>query len=360
LQKEIAVSEGRRKMMRSLSFILPSLAALLGLSITTAAAETIKDRSPDGRFALQLTHDEEGTFSLGLIEVTTRKQLVALDSLANPYANHSHLIWSPDSKRVAYNQDNRRGGNATIYQQKDNGFERVKLPDLPIYQPKHARKTWEASFVAKRWLNINALVVVESSVWITENDEEGQAEKTATIKFDSNGKASFQNVISTSARELKDRAKARELVDAANAKLHAGDHAGAMTDLNRAIKLDPKRNAHAYNRRGTQEQMSGDLDGAMADYNHAIEVNPYDSNLHYNRAGIYFLKRDWKKAIPDLQHSDELYPEAEQAPALIWVACAKLDEKDAGDKELAKFLSDHPEWGGHLDHRYRQLPLGQN
>ena len=44
-----------------------SLAATFGLSITAHAGEIIKDRSPDGRFALQLSADED-VFELELDE----------------------------------------------------------------------------------------------------------------------------------------------------------------------------------------------------------------------------------------------------------------------------------------------------
>src|SRR4030095_6481078 len=107
-----------------------SLAATLGLSITATAGEIIKDRSPDGRFALQLSADQD-QFELGLVNLGTHKEMVSLASLGSPYAKGSHLIWSPDSKRVAFTEDSRRGGSITVYQQKGDGFEEVKLPEMP-------------------------------------------------------------------------------------------------------------------------------------------------------------------------------------------------------------------------------------
>ena len=170
-----------------------------------------------------------------------------------------------------------------------------------------------------------------------------QCEKVVTIKFDPNGKGSIQNVKSISARELADRAKAKELVQSGETKSKAGDRGGATAEYARAIKLDPK-NSDAYNNRGSEKQDAGDLDGAMADYNHAIEANPNASIPYYNRGAIYFLRRDWNKAIPDLQHHDELNEEDEEAPALIWIARVRLGEKEAADRELAKFISDHPDF----------------
>jgi hypothetical protein len=39
-----------------------------------------------------------------LIDLGTHKELISLNSLGSPYAKHSQLIWSPDSKRVAYTE----------------------------------------------------------------------------------------------------------------------------------------------------------------------------------------------------------------------------------------------------------------
>src|SRR5258705_4424372 len=141
-----------------------SLAAILGLSITTHAAEIIKDRSPDGRFALQLSADQD-QFELGLIDLGTHKELVSLNSLGSPYANHSSLLWSPDSKRVAYTEDSRRGGDTTVYQQKGDGFEKVKLPNLPDCEAKHVQKVYEASVSAERRLHTSTLVLLSRGGW---------------------------------------------------------------------------------------------------------------------------------------------------------------------------------------------------
>ena len=133
---------------------------------------------------------------------------------------------------------------------------------------------------------------------------------------------------------------------------------GATAKYARAITLDPK-NSDAYNNRGSEKQDAGDLDGAMADYSHAIEANPNDSFPYYNRGAIYFLRRDWNKAIPDLQHHDELNEEDEEAPALIWIARVRLGEKEAADRELAKFISDHPDWADSWNTKIDNFLLGR-
>jgi lipoprotein NlpI len=318
-----------------------SLAATLGLSVTAEAGDIIKDRSPDGRFALQLSADQDA-FELGLIDLGTHKELVSLNSLGSPYANHSSLLWSPDSKRVAYTEDSRRGGYTTVYQQKGDSFEKVKLPDLPDCEAKHVQKVYEASLSAERWLNASTLVLLNRGGWTTEDGGDGECEKSVTITFDAKGKASIQKVRSTSARELADRAKAEQFFESGATKSSNGDRAGALADFTRAITLDPK-NVNAYNNRGTEKQSAGDIAGALADFSRAIEINPREPDPYYNRGAIYFLKHDWKKALSDLLRHDELNQEDEDAPPLIWAAQARLGDKEAADRGLSSFVADHPE-----------------
>lgn len=329
--------------MRSIRFL--SLGIAFGLSASAYGDEgIIKDRSPDGRFALQLNrNDEEGMYALGIIDIAAKKELVSLEPLGNPYAKESHLAWSPDSKRVAFNASNRRGGEATVYQLKDNAFVEVKLPQTPDCEAKHVSKVYEASVLAQRWADPNTLLMIKRGGWNTEDGGEGECEKVITMKFDPNGKASIQNVKSVSARELADRAKAVDLVQSGADKSEAGDHKGAIDDYDRAIKLDPK-SSDAYNNRGGEKQDAGDLEGAIADYNHAIEVNPDAFMPYFNRGAVYFLKADWKKTISDLQHHEEWDDTDEDSPAVIWIAEVRLGEKEAADRELAKFISDHPDF----------------
>lgn len=331
-----------------------------GLSASAYGDEGItKDRSPDGRFALQLNrNDEEGMYALGIIDIAAKKELVSLEPLGNPYAKESHLAWSPDSKRVAFNASNRRGGEATVYQLKDNAFVEVKIPQTPDCEAKHVSKVYEASLLAQRWADPSTLVMIKRGGWNTEDGGEGECEKVITMKFDPNGKASIQNVKSVSARELADRAKAVDLVQSGAEKSEAGDHKGAIADYDRAIKLDPK-SSDAYNNRGGEKQDAGDLEGAIADYNHAIEVNPDAFMPYFNRGAVYFLKADWKKTISDLQHHEEWDDTDEDSPALIWIAEVRLGEKEAADRELAKFISDHPDFAESWNTKIDNFLLGK-
>ena len=52
-----------------------------------------------------------------------------------------------------------------------------------------------------------------------------------------------------------------------------GDLDGALTDLNRAIELNPNL-AQIYTIRGKVKEAKGDLIGAAADFNKAVELKP--------------------------------------------------------------------------------------
>src|ERR1017187_7619496 len=54
---------------------------------------------------------------------------------------------------------------------------------------------------------------------------------------------------------------------------HKGDLDGALTDLTKAIELEPN-DGYDYMIRGLFKKDKDDLDGAMADYNKAIELEP--------------------------------------------------------------------------------------
>lgn len=81
--------------------------------------------------------------------------------------------------------------------------------------------------------------------------------------------------------------------------------AGALSDLNNAIKLDPKF-ARAYPNRGNVKLSRGDLDGAIADYDRAIDLDPKLAVADFNRGRAYDKKGDASKAIADYTCAIEL------------------------------------------------------
>ena len=100
---------------------------------------------------------------------------------------------------------------------------------------------------------------------------------------------------------------ATDYLNRAAAKVAKGDLDDALTDVNRAIELDPK-SAVAYNGRGVIKKKKGDLDGAIADYNRAIQANPRYALPYYNRGLVEDAKGDVDSAIADYNRAIELDP----------------------------------------------------
>jgi hypothetical protein len=89
------------------------------------AEEVIKDKSPDGKFALRLIHGEEG-WDTEIIETATKRKVIDLENVAlngdqdrtdwmvrggyqslEDYGKDARRLWSNDSQPVAYFDESR-------------------------------------------------------------------------------------------------------------------------------------------------------------------------------------------------------------------------------------------------------------
>lgn len=164
------------------------------------SGEEIKCQSPDGKFAMLLSDDSDG-YKVQLVEVSSRQPVVELAAnVAYPPVKKCKLLWSPDSKRVAFFEANRRGGDTTVYFRNESGFEKKPLPEWPgcgETAKKDKDKTYkglESNIAPKEWLKSGALVVVEVQGWETVSKELRSCTQTVTIAFDARHKASIQSV----------------------------------------------------------------------------------------------------------------------------------------------------------------------
>lgn len=76
------------------------------------------------------------------------------------------------------------------------------------------------------------------------------------------------------------------------------DYAKAQTDMDEAIKLDP-RNAGYFVNRAFMKYKQDDYYGAMADYDYALSLSPDDMAAHYNRAMLSAEVGDNARAVDD-------------------------------------------------------------
>ena len=125
-----------------------------------AAEEEIKYLSPDGRLALRIIDEQK----VELIEKASGEVMVDLgEAWHNPGQVSQILVWSPDSKRVAYGNHGYKGGEVSVYFWDGSSFEHVALPEeLPsphIKFPKDcgAVKNYGGAATPLRWLNSGEL-----------------------------------------------------------------------------------------------------------------------------------------------------------------------------------------------------------
>ena len=164
------------------------------------AKDIIRDKSPDGKFALQITKEDEG-WGAAIINLKSKQDVVGLEIYQN-FTEEAHLVWSKDSQRVAYFEPDRRGGSTTVYFRKGSEFEEVSLPygDFPACEEKPSEKdsgdkylkTVEATTRPVKCLRSGDLVLGQHSESEMETGRTRDCGQTITVAFDSDHKASVK------------------------------------------------------------------------------------------------------------------------------------------------------------------------
>src|SRR5690349_6579014 len=162
--------------------------------------EIIRDKSPDGNFALEITKEEQG-WSAAIIDLKTKGAVVDLEIYQN-FTEQAHLVWSKDSQRVAYFEPDRRGGSTNIYFRNDSKFEQAELPEIPeckytVRNGDTYLKTIETTTQPQKWLSSGALVLRVHIDDLMENQHDRTCTQIVTIGFDSSHKSSVLSVKKT-------------------------------------------------------------------------------------------------------------------------------------------------------------------
>src|SRR5579862_7923064 len=132
----ICVIRGSKFMHRVL-FTLVTFLALCQVAAAGPAAEngsSVKSKfpSPDGRFALRIAlpaEGESGEPKIDLIEKQSGKVMVDLGTVFRSHLSDTVLVWSADSKRVAYGTREDKEGEVSVYFWNGSAFQEVPLPD---------------------------------------------------------------------------------------------------------------------------------------------------------------------------------------------------------------------------------------
>lgn len=181
---------------------------------TLKAEEIIKDKSPDGKFALRLIHGEEG-WETSIVELPSKKKIIDLEVVTTSgdherrawvasvdtfriedYAKDAKLVWSDDSQRVAYFNEDRDEHTMNVYFRHGDTFEEAPLPEIPRCDeikdenPKDLRTVWY-KLTPESWVESGSLLATFSGEWQTLNKKMIGCEQTITIAFDAQRRASL-------------------------------------------------------------------------------------------------------------------------------------------------------------------------
>jgi hypothetical protein len=198
--------------MRSLPLIV--VACCVASPWTSLSAEEeIKYPSPDGRFALRITQtkDNEDQPTVELIEKDSGKVMLTLHGGSDTEvfdASESVLVWSPDSKRVAYGfRANPPGArveerSALVCFWNGSGFDKVFLPeDLPVPDIKFPKgqggnvKPYGGGVTPLRWLKSGDLELSSEDMMLSRDDGKSYTGVLQfTISFDAQHHASVKKV----------------------------------------------------------------------------------------------------------------------------------------------------------------------
>jgi hypothetical protein len=165
------------------------------------AKDIIRDKSPNGKFVLRITKEDEG-WGAAIINLKNKEDVVGLQIYQN-FTKDAHLAWSKGAQRVAYFEPDRRGGTTTVYLRKGSGFEEISLPssDFPECEETPAEtndgdkyvKTVEFTTFPVDWLQSGELVLTQHSTAFMESGATRACGQTITIAFDSQHKASIKS-----------------------------------------------------------------------------------------------------------------------------------------------------------------------
>ena len=183
-----------------MKFIVTLSVCCIVASVQAEDKDIVRDKSPDGKFELQITEEYEG-WSAAIVDRKSNEDVVKLEIYQNS-TKEAHLLWSKDSQRVAYFEPNRRGGWTTVYFREGSGLKEVSLPDFPACKDKSAEKNsgdkylkyLEETTRPVKWLSSGELVLAVHHEWEMESGATHRCGQTITIAFDADHKPSVKSV----------------------------------------------------------------------------------------------------------------------------------------------------------------------
>ncbi len=119
------------------------------------------------------------------------------------------------------------------------------------------------------------------------------------------------------------------------AKGNLKDNRGAISDLTKAIDLEPE-NPILYLARGSMKIEIEEYSGAISDYNKVIELDPKKALAYLGKGAAKFALKDNEDAIRNLNRGLELRPNYPRGYYLRGLAKCELGQKESGCSDLKK------------------------
>ena len=165
-----------------------------GLAISVNAHDVVTCKSPDGKFALHHVHADNQPYAgeTSIVDLATHQTVVPLAS--NRETDYLTLLWSPDSKRVAYYDSKMESQQTRVFFRTGASFNEIKLPELPSPKlPPNATggdSQTKARLEPMQWTASGDLIL-ESEL---QNEAWGRTALKITVAFDAENRASVRGV----------------------------------------------------------------------------------------------------------------------------------------------------------------------
>lgn len=91
-------------------------------------------------------------------------------------------------------------------------------------------------------------------------------------------------------------------------KLHLKDLKGAMSDLSKAISINPQSAALSYSFRGETKYELNDFSGSIDDYTQALNLDKNYNHIYFRRGKSYEQLKRYDEAISDFLTYTQLWP----------------------------------------------------
>lgn len=164
----------------------------------------VKCPSPDGRFALRITNPQDAnnlSYKVDLIERATGEVVMDLENAFEAHLADTILVWSSDSRRVAFSTRGTKVGETSIFFWNGSVFEEATLPDdLPEPKIHFGRdtggvKNYGGVVKALRWLKSGELELSSDLTMMSrETSKSYMGVVVFTLRFDSHHRASVRRV----------------------------------------------------------------------------------------------------------------------------------------------------------------------